>query len=218
MLTHRYAHTRYIYESDWGCCQQVDCCTNDQPWPYNDCWQCCPEQRSSPCTYNTNHTVQAYRTRNFADWENLGVLISTAERAAGTLFVPRVLYNEATSKYVMWFENYNASATPFKPNATQPRGEYSVALSDSPSKGFVVVKDRDNGSASFACGGSQGDFDLFLDDATGKGYIVNTYYSRMCIEELDSSFTGGTSTMHGCHLIILSSSVVSSSFRYVHTE
>ena len=136
--------------------------------------------------------MHAYRTRDFSAWENLGVLLSTDARAKGTLFVPRVVYNKASSKYVMWFENYNASATPFKPNATQPKGEYSIAVSDSADRGFVVVKDRENGSASFACGGSQGDFDVFLDEASGKAYIVNTYYTSMCIEELDSTFTGGT--------------------------
>ena len=54
-----------------------------------------------------------------------------------------------------------------------------------------MVKDRPN-SASFGCGGSQGDFDLFYDEVSGKGYIVNTYYSHFCIEELDATFTAGT--------------------------
>ena len=173
----------YFYASDWGCVRQVSCCTSSAPWPSNNCWTCCPAQRAA--AYQANHTIQAYRTRDFATWENLGVLIGIADRAAGAMFVPRVLYNPTTAQYVMWFENYSGSKTPVG-------GEYSVAVSARPDRDFRVVIDRPH-SASFACGTSQGDFDLFIDpDIPSVAYVVNTYYDHFCIEELNSEFTGGT--------------------------
>ena len=50
----------YVYETNWGCCRQVNCCTSSQPWPANDCWQCCSAQVHSACTYL--RTIQSRRT------------------------------------------------------------------------------------------------------------------------------------------------------------
>ena len=174
----------YLYVSDWGCVRQVSCCTNAGAWPSNDCWTCCPAQRAA--AYRLNHTIRGYRTRDFSTYENLGVLVGVDDRAEGTVFVPRVLYNPTTALYVMWFENYSGSKTPVG-------GEYSIALSARPDRDWVVRFDRPHNSARFACGTSQGDFDLFVDPAQPDvAYIVNTYYDHFCIEELDRTFTGGT--------------------------
>ena len=173
-----------------GCagCRQVDCCANAGPWPTNQCYQCCPAQLHSACTYNTNHTIVGYRTANFSVWEPLGaagdgVLISPADRATGTVFVPRVAHNRASGRYVMWFENYI--------HGGPPAGEYSIAVSSSAAGPWTLVRDRPHNSANFSCGGSQGDFDIFVDD-DDRAYIVNTYYSWFCIEELAPDYLGGT--------------------------
>lgn len=181
-------HANFVLSIAAGC-RQVDCCENSGPWPTNQCFQCCPLQKNSACTYNTNHTIVAWRTANFTVWEPLGVLISPEERATGTVFVPRVMHNRATSQYVMWFENYITGGG--------SAGEYSVAVSNSAAGPWTLVRDRQPSpsaakhSANFTCGGSQGDFDVFVDD-DGRAYIVNTYYSWFCIEELTPDYLGGT--------------------------
>ena len=186
----------YVYISNWGCCRQVNCCQNNKPWPDNGCSLCCPAQRKSQCTYSQNHTIISYRTKDFGTWHALGALITPADRAPGTVFVPRVAYNNRSGTYVMWFENYLAhhgvrDGTGLAATTTTGSAEYSVAVSHSAAGPFKVIKDRPANSANFSCGGSQGDFDIFVDD-DGKAYIVNTFYSSFCIEQLSEDFTGGT--------------------------
>ena len=111
----------YVYETNWGCCRQVDCCTSSKPWPQGDCWQCCPAQVHSPCTYAQNHTIQAYRTRDFTSWENLGALITPAMKHAGSMFVPRVVYSARDDRYVMWFARHDSKMRHNK-NGTVRRG------------------------------------------------------------------------------------------------
>jgi hypothetical protein len=178
----------YAYESNWGCCRQVNCCNSSLPWPEGKCWTCCPAQRHSPCTYNVNHTIIAYRTRDFQAWESLGALITPAMRNPGTVFVPRVIYNARDQRYVMWFENYNATnPDPAKPGLVS----YSIAVSSSAAGPFTLVRDGPSNSAQFACGTVQGDFDLFTDD-DGEAYIILTHYSSFCVERLTPGYLGGT--------------------------
>jgi beta-xylosidase len=91
----------------------------------------------------------------------------------------------------MWFENYLVGSGDEDGKQAAVGGEYSVAVSSHPSGPWTVIRDRPHHSANFSCGGSQGDFDIFLDD-DGLAYIVNTYYSSFCIELLSPDFTAGT--------------------------
>eukprot|EP01079_Euglenida_sp_SAG-EU17-18_P003456 gene3456-3923_t len=122
----------YMYVDDWGGCEQVDCC-KDGP-----CWACCPDVLHSPCVYQSNHSVTAYRTTDWATWDPLGVVLPPSARAQGTLFRPHVVYNRHTRLYVMWFENYHP--------ASDPGGHchFSAAVSERPDGGFVVIKDLPN--------------------------------------------------------------------------
>ena len=70
------------------------------------------------------------------------------------------------------------------------KGHYSVATAATPQGPFTIVHDYPN-SVNFSCGGSQGDFDILVDD-DGEAFIVITYYSHFCIERLNKQFTGGT--------------------------
>ena len=172
----------YFYISNWGCCEQVNCCASDAPWPEGECWQCCAAQLQSKCTYARNHTINAYRTADFGRWEDLGVLVGLKDRIPGTVFAPTVVYNARDRRYLMWYENYNATGgTP--PGA----GLYSIAASARASGPFKVIED----AATFNCSGSQGDFDLFVDD-DGATYIIVTFYTHFCIERLDGGATRGT--------------------------
>lgn len=180
----------YFYESNWGCCRQVNCCTNSTlPWPINNCYTCCEEQRKSPCTYALNHTIVGYRTKNFTVFEALGVLIGPEDRHRGIVFVPRVIHSKWTGKYVMWFENYNQTTVPDPKHP--PPGMYAVAQSNSAAGPWTVVRDGPDNAANFTCSGSQGDYDLFTDD-DGESYIIITHYSYFCIERLTRDGLGGT--------------------------
>jgi hypothetical protein len=181
----------YLYESNWGCCRQVNCCTNNpaRAWPDNGCWECCPEQVGSACTYALNHTVTAYRTRDFKKWHNLGELVRPSDRNPGILFVPRVVFSAVDKRYVMWFENYNQTAPPVP--GVPMKGHYSIAVSTSASGPFKVIKDGPHASATFNCSDTQGDFDLFTDE-DGTSYIIVTHYTFFCIERLDAHALAGT--------------------------
>lgn len=179
----------YLFMTHHGGCEQVNCCLTNGSWPGNGCWDCCPAKKVS-CIYSHNHTAIAYRTRDFVSWEDLGVVLPVSARAPGLMFQPAVVYHAATRKYVMWFENYNATDVP-KPGNFSQQGHYSVAVSSRPSGPYEVVLDGPANSARFACSQSQGDFDLFVDD-DGSAYIVLTHYTSVCIERLNADFLGGT--------------------------
>lgn len=61
----------YLYMTNWGCCEQVDCCQAGLPWPENRCWECCPALIDAGCIYSTAHSFSAYRTKDMAAWEHL---------------------------------------------------------------------------------------------------------------------------------------------------
>lgn len=125
-------------------------------------------------------------------WHSLGTLISNHDKQPGIVFVPRVVFSQAHRRYVMWFENYNQSHGPPDPHHPVPtKGLYAVAVSDHPAGPFTVIRDGPGNAAKFACSGTQGDFDLFT-DRDGTAYLIVTYYSHFCIEELNPSATGGT--------------------------
>ena len=50
-----------------------------------------------PVSAHLQQTVQAYRTKDFTRWENLGAIITPSMRYPGTLFVPRVAYGPVPS-------------------------------------------------------------------------------------------------------------------------
>jgi hypothetical protein len=129
----------YMYMTNWGCCEQADCCEpGGLPWPQDLCYECCPAQKASKCTYADNHTMTAYRTKSFAQWEHLPDVVGSGlpSRNPGTAFIPIVLYSPHTEKYVLWYENYNETAEFWRCCGADPigccKGLYSVATSDSP--------------------------------------------------------------------------------------
>ena len=65
----------YMYINDKGCCPQTLCCDPHTPWPANGCWKCCAAQTKNNCTWGRHTRILGYRTRDFARWENLGVVV-----------------------------------------------------------------------------------------------------------------------------------------------
>lgn len=174
----------YIVNDDWGCVEQVDCCARG---PEPACWKCCEAMR--PAAYAGNHTIVGYRTRDFVAFESLGTLLAPAQRSAGNEYRPHLVHNARTGLYLLWFGNWNMTTIP-KPG-DKVVGMYSIAGSASPAGPYRVIRDGPSHQVDFKCSGSQGDFDLLVDD-DGRAYLVNTFYSHFCLEELDANYTAGT--------------------------
>lgn len=174
----------YIVNDDWGCVEQVDCCARG---PEPACWKCCEAMR--PAAYAGNHTIVGYRTRDFVAFESLGTLLAPAQRSAGNEYRPHLVHNARTGLYLLWFGNWNMTTIP-KPG-DKVVGMYSIAASASPAGPYRVIRDGPSHQVDFKCSGSQGDFDLLVDD-DGRAYLVNTFYSHFCLEELDANYTAGT--------------------------
>ena len=207
----------YLYMTNWGGCPQVDCCMDKKgsnglllPWPLNHCWDCCPKQLASGCTYASNHTFSAYRTRDLNVWDHLPDVVGAAQpsRNPGSAFIPTVVYNPPTKKYVMWYENFNMTGE-FKrcciDNTTLGccHGQYSVATSSSPSGGFSTRFQGPGNPAKGACTNYQGDFTVFVDNDGTSGYIVVRHNGFFCIERLDPTFTHGTGQHAKAPMIML---------------
>lgn len=83
--------------------------------------------------------VSVYSSRNLKDWRNLGLVLSVSDREGDDLEGgciierPKVVYNEKTHKFVMWFhlelkgQGYAAAC-------------YGVAVSDTPTGPFRYVR------------------------------------------------------------------------------
>ncbi len=169
----------YMYVNIWGGCPPVDCC----PSP-GGCASCCyvPPTESYPdtCVFTKNHTVVAYRTRDFAQFEFMGAVLRPSARSPGIEFRPHVIFNEADSKYVMWFED--------RQHAITSKG-YFIALSTSPTGPFEALP----GPVKVA--DTPGDFSLLV-DTDGLAYHVQTTTNDptrlrgFVITRLNSSYTG----------------------------
>jgi hypothetical protein len=123
--------------------------------------------------YTTNHTVVAYSTRDFSSgsWRYLGEALPPAARLPGIEFRPQVVFNG--SHYLMWYEDRWSSGA--------NRG-YALAASAAAAGPFSTVSD----SVVMGGSGRVGDFDVFVDPASGRGYHVRTGLS---IQPLDATLS-----------------------------
>ena len=142
----------YFYFNDWGSCPGVDCCDSA-----GGCASCCfdnPPHPMQPCSdpYLQDHRVLAYRTKDLATWEYLGVALPVSARPAGIVFRPCVVYNAKTGRFVMWFEDRGGGNS---------SSYYQVATANSPEGPFTVLP---GGSGPMPGAGKIGDYSLFIDD------------------------------------------------------
>ena len=142
--------TYYIYVNNWGGCDTVDCC----PSP-GGCASCCyvpsTPQYTDNCVFRNNHSVVAYKTKDFSTFDYIGVVLSLSDRPGGIEFRPHIVKPRA-GHYVMWFED--------RPKPIVSSG-YAVAISSSPEGPFHTV--RANVSVT---GIVPGDFDVLVSNGT----------------------------------------------------
>jgi hypothetical protein len=127
-----------------------------------------------------------------AEWQNRCGLTNpfSSVSTQSSCFRPKVVYDAATGKYVLWV-NFGVNSSD---NASNPStGKYYVLTSSSPTGPFTEV-----GAATLAQPWDN-DETLFVDPATGYGYVTymqqidsSGNYHRLVVERLNSSFTSGT--------------------------
>ena len=159
----------YFYFNNWGACQGVDCCNSTE-----GCASCCFKD-NDPCVYTSNHSVVVYQT-DLVHWELLGTALPPSSRVEGVVFRPCVIFNRASSKFVMWYEDRHPG-----------QKGYAVAISDTPVGPFVTVS---NSTALHGQGRSDnsGDFNILVDD-DGSAYHVRDGF---VIERLTPDYLRGS--------------------------
>ena len=126
------------------------------------------------CGFEPQTAVNLYTSDDLVTWTPHGDVLEMASRPHNTsLFSPRVLYNDATETWVMWYNFV-------------PKYSYAVATSKSPFGPFKTVSTTAGASfkwgqhgacASFGRGRPNtclGDFSLFKDD-DGAGYMLYSH-------------------------------------------
>ena len=150
-----YNGTYYFYVNNWGGCPAVDCCPSA-----TGCASCCFAP-SDPCVYTANHSVVLYSTRDFASWTPHGEVLGVGDRRPGIEFRPQVVYCAATGKFLMYYEDrWSTGSNP----------GYALAAADSPAGPFTAVSD----SVRLGGKGRVGDYDVFVDPASGSAYHIRT--------------------------------------------
>src|SRR5262249_13935740 len=170
----------YFYFNDWGSCPGVDCCGS-----LLGCADCCfsPPSADYPdtCVYAIEHNVVVYKTTDFRTWEPKGVALPVANRHAGIVFRPRVVYRASSGTFLMWYEDRWDGQT-----------GYAIAESRTPEGPFVTVA----GTVNLHGSGRIGDFYVFVDD-DGTAYHVRT---GVVVEKLSADFTAGTGEIYELNL------------------
>lgn len=124
--------------------------------------------------------VRAYRSTDFYNWEDLGLIIPpdtvnplSPLHYTQSLDRPHILYNKKTSKWVCWIKSMDTDGYFVVLRADRFAGPYTLVRSFKP-EGFGV-----------------GDFDMYVDEETGKGYVwfERPHWEMICAE-LSDDFLG----------------------------
>ena len=104
--------------------------------------------------------VRAYRSTDFYNWEDLGLIIQpdtvnalSPLHYSQTLDRPHIIYNKSTGKWVCWIKSMDTDGFFVVLQADRFEGPYTLVRQFKP-EGFGV-----------------GDFDLWADPETGKAYV-----------------------------------------------
>jgi glycosyl hydrolase family 43 len=127
----RFGDTYYLYGTSYDCGYR---------WQIN----------SSFCGF------KVYSSTDLAHWTDRGFVVQPYQ--CGDCFRPHVIYDPATSKYVLWTND----------SSTAP-GDFRVYTSDSPTGPFTQ-----QALPTLAFSDCGWDFGLYQDPATGRGYMVDT--------------------------------------------
>ena len=149
--------TFYFYANDWGACKGVDCCPSAA-----GCASCCFAGPADPCVYTANHSVVLYSTTDFATWTPHGEVLGAGARRAGIEFRPQVVFCAESGLFVMWYEDR------WSTGGANPG--YAVATAPAPTGPFTTVAD----SVRMGGRGRVGDYDVFVDPASGDAFHIRT--------------------------------------------
>ena len=120
--------------------------------------------------------IRAYRSKDFYNWEDLGLIIppdttdiKSPLHYSQTLDRPHILYNKKTKKWVCWIKSMDTDGYFVILQADNFEGPYKYVKSLKP-EGFGV-----------------GDFDMYCDPHTGKGYVwfERPHWEMICAELTD---------------------------------
>ena len=132
--------------------------------------------------------IRAYRSKDFYNWEDLGLIIKpdtvnplSPLHYSQTLDRPHILYNRQTGKWVCWIKSMDTDGYFVVMQSDNFEGPYQLIRSFKP-EGFGV-----------------GDFDMFVDETTGKGYVwfERPHWELICAELTDDYLgTNGVFSEH----------------------
>ena len=132
--------------------------------------------------------IRAYRSTDFYNWEDLGLIIEpdtinplSPLHYSQTLDRPHILYNKSTGKWVCWIKSMDTDGYFVILQADRFEGPYSIVKSLKP-EGFGV-----------------GDFDMYVDPETQKGYVwfERPHWEMICAELTEDYLgTNGTYSEH----------------------
>eukprot|EP00756_Hemistasia_phaeocysticola_P055694 Hpha_TRINITY_DN31661_c0_g1::TRINITY_DN31661_c0_g1_i1::g.29203::m.29203 len=153
----------------------------------------------------TNNDFAMYASTDLSTWSLLNPsVIPDSERPNGIYFRPKVVFNRATAKFVLWF-NYVTEGLPDAdcPASWGPLGAkgcktvYGTAVADTPEGPYEVVQLPVMMGAKDAY--QHGDFALFVDD-DDKAYIMYNSYDKlfgMSVDLLTDDYTTSTRNNSG---------------------
>ncbi len=132
--------------------------------------------------------IRAYRSRDFYNWEDMGLIIEpdtvnplSPLHYSQTLDRPHILYNKCTRKWVCWIKSMDTDGFFVVLQADKFEGPYQLVRQFKP-EGFGV-----------------GDFDMYVDPETGKGYVwfERPHWELICAELTEDFLsTNGTYSEH----------------------
>ena len=134
--------------------------------------------------------IRAYRSTDFYNWEDLGLIIEpdtlnplSPLHYSQTLDRPHILYNKATRKWVCWIKSMDTDGYFVILQAERFVGPYQMVKSLKP-EGFGV-----------------GDFDMYVDPETQKGYVwfERPHWEMICAELTDDYL--GTNGKFSTHFV-----------------
>lgn len=120
--------------------------------------------------------IRCYKSKDFYNWEDCGLIIPpdtvnhlSPLHYSQTLDRPHIIYNKTTKKYVCWIKSMDTDGYFVILQADDIMGPYEYVRSLKP-HGFGV-----------------GDFDMYVDPETGKGYVwfERPHYEMICAELSD---------------------------------
>ena len=124
--------------------------------------------------------IRAYKSKDLYNWEDMGLIIEpdilnplSPLHYSQTLDRPHIIYNKKTGKYVCWIKSMDTDGFFVVLTADKFTGPYTLVKCFKP-EGYGV-----------------GDFDMYVDPESGKGYVwfERPHWEMICAE-LDEDFTG----------------------------